>query len=131
MLFRSIGKSTAAVLCTKEEGYKPLETNASDNRSKKVIEQLLSDSVGNESITKYSSKEDTKKEKFSKNTIVIMDEVDGVSGNNDRGGIQALIKIIKTTKTPIICICNDRQSQQVKSLANHCYDLKLIRLYYV
>ena len=60
-----------------------------------------------------------------------MDEVDGVSGNNDRGGIQALIKIIKTTKTPIICICNDRQSQKVKSLANHCYDLKFIRIYYV
>ena len=52
-----------------------------------------------------------------------MDEVDGV-GAGDRGGIAALIKIIKTTKTPIICICNDGQSQKVKSLAGHCYDLK-------
>ena len=38
-----------------------------------------------------------------------MDEVDGV-GAGDRGGIAALIKVIKTSKTPIICICNDRQS---------------------
>jgi len=36
-----------------------------------------------------------------------MDEVDGV-GAGDRGGIKALIDIIKVTKTPIICICNDR-----------------------
>jgi replication factor C subunit 1 len=36
-----------------------------------------------------------------------MDEVDGV-GAGDRGGIAALIQVIKATKTPIICICNDR-----------------------
>lgn len=55
-----------------------------------------------------------------------MDEVDGV-GAGDRGGIAALIKIIKETKTPIICICNDRQNQKLKSLVNHCYDLKFIK----
>ena len=41
--------------------------------------------------------------------VVLMDEVDGMS-NGDRGGIQELIRVIKTTKTPIICICNDRDS---------------------
>lgn len=35
-----------------------------------------------------------------------MDEVDGMS--SDRGGSKALIDIIKLTKVPIICICNDR-----------------------
>jgi len=52
-----------------------------------------------------------------------MDEVDGV-GAGDRGGIQALIQVIKDTKTPIICICNDRQNQKLKSLLNYVYDLK-------
>jgi replication factor C subunit 1 len=36
-----------------------------------------------------------------------MDEVDGV-GAGDKGGISALIQVIKDSKTPIICICNDR-----------------------
>jgi replication factor C subunit 1 len=36
-----------------------------------------------------------------------MDEVDGMSAG-DRGGIAAIINMIKTTKVPIICICNDR-----------------------
>ena len=55
-----------------------------------------------------------------------MDEVDGV-GAGDRGGIAALIKIIKESKTPIICICNDRQERKLQSLVNHCYDLKFQR----
>lgn len=55
-----------------------------------------------------------------------MDEVDGMGGS-DRGGIQALIQIIKETKTPIICICNDRQHQKIRSLANYCYDLPFAR----
>lgn len=52
-----------------------------------------------------------------------MDEVDGMS-SGDRGGITAIINLIKNTKIPIICICNDRQSTKIRSLAGHCYDLK-------
>ena len=37
------------------------------------------------------------------------------------------IKIIKTTHTPIICICNDRDSPKVRTLANHCYDLQFTK----
>ncbi len=55
--------------------------------------------------------------------VVLMDEVDGMS-SGDRGGIQELIRVIKTTKTPIICICNDRDSPKVRSLASNCYDLQ-------
>ena len=36
-----------------------------------------------------------------------MDEVDGMGGS-DRGGMGELVKIIKLSKCPIICICNDR-----------------------
>jgi replication factor C subunit 1 len=55
-----------------------------------------------------------------------MDEVDGV-GAGDRGGINALIQIIKATRTPIICICNDRMNKKLQSLVNYCYDLKFAR----
>jgi replication factor C subunit 1 len=55
-----------------------------------------------------------------------MDEVDGV-GAGDRGGIQALIQVIKNSKTPIICICNDRMNKKLQSLLGYCYDLKFQR----
>ena len=125
-----IGKSTAAKLVAREYDYEPLETNASDQRNKKIIDQLLSDAVGTESITAFTQGEKDEKIKIGKKTVIIMDEVDGVSGNSDRGGVQALIKIIKSTKVPIICICNDRQSTKVRSLAGHCYDLRFIKYYF-
>ena len=45
----------------------------------------------------------------------------------DRGGNQALMQMIKKTRIPIVCICNDRMNAKVRSLANHCYDLKMTR----
>lgn len=52
-----------------------------------------------------------------------MDEVDGMSAG-DRGGIQAIIQTIKKSRAPVICICNDRQHDKIKTLAGHCYDIK-------
>jgi replication factor C subunit 1 len=52
-----------------------------------------------------------------------MDEVDGMS-SGDRGGIASIINMIKNTKVPIICICNDRSAEKIRSLAGHCYDIK-------
>ena len=55
-----------------------------------------------------------------------MDEVDGMSAG-DRGGSTELLNIIKKAKVPIICICNDRQSPKIRTLANYCLDLKFRR----
>lgn len=45
----------------------------------------------------------------------------------DRGGVAELIRIIKQTRVPIICICNDLFSDKVKSLKNHCLDMRFQR----
>ena len=58
---------------------------------------------------------------------LIMDEVDGMAGNEDRGGMAELIQLIKGTKIPIITMCNDRQHPKVRSLANHTFDLRFQR----
>lgn len=56
-----------------------------------------------------------------------MDEVDGMAGNEDRGGVQELIALLKSSKVPIICMCNDRQHPKIRSLANHCFDLRFYK----
>lgn len=53
-----------------------------------------------------------------------MDEVDGMAGNEDRGGVQELIQLIKQSRVPIICMCNDRNHPKIRSLANYCFDLR-------
>jgi len=62
-----------------------------------------------------------------KNHVLVMDEVDGMAGNEDRGGVQELIQLIKNTKTPIVCMCNDRSHPKMRSLVNYCYDLRFQR----
>lgn len=52
-----------------------------------------------------------------------MDEVDGMS-SGDRGGITSMIALIKSSKIPIICVCNDRDSQKIKTLGGYCNDIK-------
>ena len=38
-----------------------------------------------------------------------------------------MIGLIKTSKIPIICMCNDRNHQKIRSLANYCFDLRFQR----
>lgn len=113
-----IGKTTAAKLCARECNYEFVILNASDSRNKNAVNNFVGALKNNQvlSSTKSPSSLDLHK------TVLIMDEVDGMSG--DRGGMRALIEQIKNTEIPIICVCNDRQSEKVRSLANYCLDIK-------
>ncbi|XP_036341735.1 LOW QUALITY PROTEIN: replication factor C subunit 1-like [Rhagoletis pomonella] len=116
-----IGKTTTAILVCKELGFDTVEFNASDTRSKRLLKEEVAELLSNKSLYGYfhgQGKEVTKKH------VLIMDEVDGMAGNEDRGGIQELIALIKDSSVPIICMCNDRNHQKMRSLVNYCYDLR-------
>lgn len=113
-----VGKTTTATLVCKEGGFETLELNASDTRSKKSLKQEVAELLANQTLTGRGT---TPKH------VLIMDEVDGMAGNEDRGGVQELIALIKSTKIPIICICNDRSHPKMRSLVNHCFDLRFYR----
>ncbi|KAH0742617.1 hypothetical protein KY290_030610, partial [Solanum tuberosum] len=118
-----IGKTTSSKVVSQMLGFQTIEVNASDSRGKadSKIEKGISGSTAN------SIKELVSNESLSANigrshhqkTVLIMDEVDGMSAG-DRGGVADLIASIKISKIPIICICNDRYSQKLKSLVNYC-----------
>lgn len=122
-----IGKTTTATLVSKEAGYSYIEFNASDSRSKKLLDKVIGESVESCSIDSYFKGKHKVKDVNSDKHLVIMDEVDGMAGNEDRGGILELINTIKHSKIPIICICNDRQHVKIRSLANHCFDLRFYK----
>ena len=54
-----------------------------------------------------------------------MDEVDGMAGNEDRGGVAAIIQLIRAARVPVICMCNDRHHPKIRSLAQYCFDLRI------
>lgn len=122
-----MGKTTAAKLVCQMLGFQAIEVNASDSRGKadakisKGIDGSNANSI-KELVSNEALSANMDRSKHPK-TVLIMDEVDGMSAG-DRGGIADLIASIKISKIPIICICNDRYSQKLKSLVNYCSDLR-------
>lgn len=116
-----IGKTTSAHLACKLVGYHYFELNASDTRNKKGLHERVADALSSKCIVLGNAKT---KDELSGKHVLIMDEVDGMSGNEDRGGVQELIALIKTSRVPLICICNDRNHEKIRSLANYCFDLR-------
>ena len=110
-----IGKSTCATLVALLKGYEPIEFNASDTRSKKAIGEDISDVFSNHSLKGNSNLH-----------CLIFDEIDGMS-TGDRGGLQALVKLVDKTSIPVICICNDRNDKKLQTLANHSVDIKFTK----
>ncbi|RMC14177.1 hypothetical protein DUI87_09267 [Hirundo rustica rustica] len=119
-----VGKTTTAALVCKELGYSYVELNASDTRSKNSLKEVVAESLNNTSIKDFCCGASSS---VSGKHVLIMDEVDGMAGNEDRGGIQELIGLIRHTKIPIICMCNDRNHPKMRSLVHYCLDLRFQR----
>ncbi|KAF9071137.1 replication factor RFC1 C terminal domain-containing protein [Rhodocollybia butyracea] len=113
-----IGKTTSAHLCAKLAGYTPIELNASDTRSKKLVENGMN--------IKQHSTTNSMGSMITDRSCLIMDEVDGMSAG-DRGGVGALNALIKKSKIPIICIANDRQAQKLKPLMSTTFSLSFVK----
>eukprot|EP00746_Dinoflagellata_sp_MGD_P073209 gnl/MRDRNA2_/MRDRNA2_29725_c0_seq1.p1 gnl/MRDRNA2_/MRDRNA2_29725_c0~~gnl/MRDRNA2_/MRDRNA2_29725_c0_seq1.p1 ORF type:complete len:918 (-),score=219.65 gnl/MRDRNA2_/MRDRNA2_29725_c0_seq1:27-2780(-) len=126
-----IGKTTTCrLIAALNPKYELLEFNASDARGQKII-QSMADGVADNRTINFARKgaatpPPSTITEITKKALIIMDEVDGMAGG-DRGGNAALIKMIKKTRNPIICICNDSQSPKMRSLSYSCYDLKFVR----
>ena len=121
-----IGKTTAAHLAAKLEGYDIVESNASDTRSKRLVETGLRGVLDTTSLLGYFAGDGKKVDADKKQLVLIMDEVDGMSAG-DRGGVGALAAVCKKTNIPMILICNDRKLPKMRPFDNVTYDLPFRR----
>ncbi|KAM5365457.1 hypothetical protein ACJZ2D_010992 [Fusarium nematophilum] len=121
-----IGKTTAAHLAARLEGYDVLESNASDTRSKKLVEAGVSDVMNNTSLLGYFASEGKDVDATKKKIVLVMDEVDGMSAG-DRGGVGALAKFCKKTEVPLILICNERRLPKMKPFDHVAFDVRFNR----
>ena len=87
------GKTSIVLAAAKENNYEIMELNSSDLRNRQKLEETLKPASEQKSL-------------FKKSKIILMDEVDGVTGT-DIGGIPELVRVIQTTRFPIIMTCND------------------------
>jgi replication factor C large subunit len=90
-----IGKTTAAYALASDMRWEIVEMNASDQRTKAIIEKIAGSSSTTASLT------------GAKRKLIILDEADNLHGSADRGGARAIIDLIKHSRQPILLIAND------------------------
>ncbi len=86
------GKTSSVHVLAEEMGFDLLEINASDYRTRSRMEELIG-RAATQNVTI-----------FGKRRLILFDEMEGVSGHEDQGGIAAISDIIKTTRVPIVLI---------------------------
>ncbi len=86
------GKTSSVHVLAEELGFDLLEINASDYRTRTRMEELIGRAT-TQNVTI-----------FGKRRLILFDEMEGVSGHEDMGGIAAISDIIKTTRVPIVLI---------------------------
>ena len=112
----------------KKLDYDVISYDAGDIRNKSIIEMITKHNMSDKNILSLFYKK-------VKKIAIIMDEIDGMN-SGDKGGINALIKLIRPKKTkkqkkenttmiPIICIGNYHIDKKIKELMKVCHIIEL------
>jgi len=112
------GKTISAYAIAKELGLEILEVNASDVRNADEINSLLGSAIGQMSL-------------FSKGKLILVDEIDGLSGTKDRGGLQAITKLIEKSSFPIILTATNPWDYKFNNLKRRTEMIEFIPLGYL
>ena len=102
-----VGKTCLAEALATENNLEVIELNASDYRTSLQIKEVIGQSMKQRSL-------------FKRGKIFLIDEIDGISGREDRGGPGEIIKIIEESKFPIILTANDKWNIKLSKLKTHC-----------
>jgi replication factor C large subunit len=111
-----VGKTALVNAAGKEFGFTIIEMNASDTRSEKAINVVAKPATSYVALDNFSTQNQTK----GKGNLLFLDEVDGIAGNEDRGGVGAIIKIVEEARTPVIMAANDPDIEKLRPLKKVC-----------
>jgi len=92
------GKTALAHLIARINGWQIFELNASDFRTKEIIERLAGAAALNASFT-------------GKPRLVLLDEIDGLQ-SSDKGGAAAIVNVLKQSQNPVMLTANEIYSEK-------------------
>ena len=122
------GKTSFVNHLLKSLDYDIITYDAGDIRNKSIIETITKQNMSDRNILSMFRKK-------VQNIAIVMDEIDGMN-SGDKGGINALIKLIRPKKTkkqkledvtlnPIICIGNYHVDKKIQELMKVCHVFEL------
>jgi replication factor C large subunit len=106
-----VGKTLCVEALANDLNLELVEKNASDYRTAEAIQQFAG------RASQYNTL-------FGKKRLVMLDEMDGITGKEDKGGVKAITEITKATKCPIVLIANDVYDPRFSTLRNYCFLMK-------
>ena len=102
-----IGKTVTVEALAYDFQMELVEKNASDYRTEDAINRFAG------LASQYGSL-------FGGKRIVLLDEMDGLTGTADKGGVKAITDIVKTAQCPIVLIANNAYDPRFSNLRSYC-----------
>jgi replication factor C large subunit len=102
-----IGKTVIAEVLANDLGMELVQSNASNYRTAEAVQKFAG------TASQYSTL-------FGKKRLILFDELDGITGTADRGGLRVITDIVKTTGSPIILTANNAYDPRFSTLREHC-----------
>jgi len=102
-----VGKTVTVEALANDFKMELVEKNASDYRTEEAVKRFAG------LASQYGSL-------FGARRIILFDELDGLTGTADKGGVKAITEIIQTAQCPIVLIANNAFDPRFANLRNHC-----------
>jgi len=110
-----VGKTSYIHALAKQNQYEILEVNASDTRSKENLHRIIGQALAQRSL-------------FGGKKLILIDEVDGIGGSKERGGMEELIKLLENPSTPVVLTANDIEDEKMEKLRTKIREVPFERL---
>jgi len=102
-----IGKTVSVEALANDLNMELVERNASDYRTEEAVQKFAG------LASQYGTL-------FGKKRLILFDELDGITGKEDRGGVGAITNIVKTAQCPIVLIANNAYDPRLAALRFYC-----------
>ncbi|MEM3650035.1 MAG: replication factor C large subunit, partial [Candidatus Jordarchaeaceae archaeon] len=102
------GKTVSVYAVAKDLDLEVVEVNASDKRNLEMIQRTVGSASTMSTLFPVKGK------------VLLIDEVDGLSGAEDRGGVGAIISVIRNSEYPVVLTANNPWDPKFSSLRQYC-----------
>lgn len=108
------GKTVTVEAVAHDFSMEFVERNASDYRTEEAVNRFAG------LASQYSSL-------FGGKRIILLDELDGLTGTSDRGGVKAITDVVKNAQCPVVLIANSAYDPRFATLRVYCSLLEFKR----
>jgi len=102
-----VGKTVCVEALAREFQMELVEKNASDYRTAEAVQRFAG------LASQYGTL-------FGGRRLILLDELDGITGTADRGGVRAVTEIVKAAQCPVVLVANNAYDPRFGTLRKYC-----------